>query len=113
MNPFPEVDDVGVPVSMSKGMENFDMFPFYETFGYSIKSLATTIVKRSEGICNRMQPRLELVSQRIEAFLKNLFLENDGLQYEQDVYKFFWEPLGDKLSTVPEEDQEEEEECSR
>ncbi|TFJ83858.1 hypothetical protein NSK_004955 [Nannochloropsis salina CCMP1776] len=104
--PFPEVEDMmrQSPVKVENSL--VEALPFYEGFGYSIKSLASTMLKSTSAshLRKKRSVQLEQMSQRIDAFLKTVFLENDDLEYEQEVYHFFWEPLQKKLPPVMEED---------
>lgn len=97
--PFPEVEEmVGqAPVKVENSL--VEALPFYEGFGYSIKSLASTMLKSTSAahLRKKRSVQLEQMSARIDAFLKTVFLENDDLQYEQVVSQFFWEPLEKKL----------------
>lgn len=106
LRPFPEVEDLVSLAPTSDGSGGGlggSSIPFYEGFGYSIKSLASTMLRSSAAMSLRRRCQLEQISRRIDAFLKAVFLENDDLQYEQQVYHFFWEPLEKKLSPVLEE----------
>ncbi len=106
LRPFPEVEDMvqQAPVKVENSL--VEALPFYEGFGYSIKSLASTMLKSTSAAHLRKKRSLQLeqMSQRIDTFLKTIFLENDDLQYEQEVYHFFWEPLQKKLPPVLEEE---------
>lgn len=114
--PFPEVRDVmaQAPVKVMAADDRLvQALPFYEGFGYSIKALASTVLRSSAAAGLRSRRRsflVEQVTQRVEGFLKALFLENDDLQYEQEVYHFFWEPLEKKLQPVLEEGSDSEDE---
>ena len=111
LRPFPEVDDVVSNAQVKALGDNriMDSLPFYEGFGYSIKSLASTVLKSSSALRGaRKSFQMEQISQRIDGFLQNIFLENDDLQFEQEVYQFFWEPIEKKLPPVMEEREEEE-----
>jgi len=109
--PFPEVEDMvrQAPVKVENSL--VEALPFYEGFGYSIKSLASTMLKSTSAahLRKKRSVQLEQMSARIDAFLKTVFLENDDLQYEQEVYQFFWEPLEKKLPVLMEEEGGEEE----
>lgn len=125
---FPDVEDMlrqapvkALPDTMSAGNDGclVESLPFYEGFGYSIKALASTVLRSSAAGLRKRRSSLQLeqVSQKIDGFLKQLFSDNEDLQYEQEVYQFFWEPLQKKLPPVVEEEdgtsdreQEEEEE---
>jgi hypothetical protein len=112
LRPFPEVEEmVTMAPAIQKGPmeETLNALPFYEGFGYSIKSLASTVL-RSSGSIRKRSFQMEQISQRIDSFLKAVFSDNDDLQYEQQVYHFFWEPLEKKLQPVREEEFEEAEE---
>lgn len=72
----------------------FSDLPIYENFGYSIKSLASSVFRSttgrslsSAGSNNglRKSYRMEQISTRIDNFLKSIFSENEELQYEQQV----------------------------
>ncbi len=113
---FPEVRDVmaQAPVKVMAADDRLvQALPFYEGFGYSIKALASTVLRSSAAAGLRSRRRsflVEQVTQRVEGFLKALFLENEDLQYEQEVYHFFWEPLEKKLPPVLEEGSDSEDE---
>lgn len=106
--PFPEVEDMvrQAPVKVENSL--VEALPFYEGFGYSIKSLASTMLKSTSAahLRKKRSVQLEQMSARIDAFLKTVFLENDDLQYEQVVSQFFWEPLEKKLPVLLEEEGE-------
>ena len=112
--PFPEVEDMmqSSTVKVESGNSLVEALPFYEGFGYSIKSLASTMLRSSSaaGLRKKRSMQVEQISQRIDSFLKTIFLENDDLQYEQEIYQFFWEPLEKKLQPVMEEGFSDEEE---
>jgi hypothetical protein len=88
LRPFPEVEDLVSLAPTSDGSGGGlggSSIPFYEGFGYSIKSLASTMLRSSAAMSLRRRCQLEQISRRIDAFLKAVFLENDDLQYEQQV----------------------------
>ena len=101
-NPFPEVAEM-VTMAPAQAMETtLDALPFYEGFGYSIKSVARSMLKNSAK-----SVQLEQISQRIDSFLKNMFMEIGDEDSEQYISKFFWEPLEKELPPVLEEEEEE------
>eukprot|EP00624_Nannochloropsis_granulata_P001000 evm.model.NODE_14466_length_2302_cov_16.323631.1 len=70
--PFPEVEDMvrQAPVKVENSL--VEALPFYEGFGYSIKSLASTMLKSTSAahLRKKRSVQLEQMSARIDAFLK-------------------------------------------
>jgi len=100
-NSFPEVAEL-VTMAPAKAVETtLDALPFYEGFGYSIKSVARSMLKSSAR-----SVQLEQISQRIDGFLKNMFLEVGDEDSEQCISQFFWEPIEKELTPVVEEEED-------